>query len=191
MPKHIYGNYNEALDVNPLLPDFVIKGIDKVNNWFGWNLPTGTSNCTLTATQWVDPRFPIANSRTITNSGWQYGYNEISADEATPGDLVIARNPEKDANHTMYITGYNPDGSLKVAYSTGSTDQSAYRERPLSEYIQLSGDKNGNYKKTNLKYYRYVSPEKDIETILPELIVTNKGNSIDSSRSRQLQSGRK
>lgn len=201
----IYSNYSDAKDRQTLFPDFIIKGIDWINHKTGWNIPKGASNCTLTATQWIDPRFPLLNSRTIIDNGEDWGYNEVSEDEAIAGDLVIARNLKEDANHTMLLSeqvktpyshefygkqyNMNP-GDWIVEYSNGSTDPSSYRKVGLKEYIDNSSEKEDS-KKTDLKYYRYVSPEQGLETILPEVIVTPDKVYMDTSRARVLKNNKR
>lgn len=189
MPREIYYNYNEALDNKQKLPDSIIHGIDllnSVNPYF--RIPTGASNCTLNVSQWVGGP-PISNSRTMLNEKWA-GYNLISEEEAIPGDIVIASNPELDSNHTMLLQkqvkepktilfknkSYDLDvGDWMVEYSNGSSTEDAYTNTALKAYLDNSGDKYGNNKKTELYYVRYVPNDRQ-EGILPTLYVTPNGN---------------
>lgn len=181
MSNKVYSNYSEAVDSQTLLPDFIIKGIDWLNAKTGWSIPTGASNCTLTATQWIDPNTPISKAQTILNDSSKYGYKEIPPEHLLPGDLVIATNPNNNTHHSMVISDFNkrkrihnflgkdyiiPFDHPLVNYSNGSTDESGYRNNiGLMEYVDNS------YGKTQLRYFR---KNKDNETLLPELIVTPK-----------------
>ena len=148
-------------------------------------LPTGLSNCTLTATQWVDPKTPLMRAQTIIDDGNKYGYVEIPESHLLPGDLVIATNPFNNAHHTMLVHGFTnapqehtflnknyvlPKGHPLVRYSTGSTHPSSYRRSVgLMEYIDNS------HGKTDVKYYRHYDPGTN-RVLLPEVVVTPKGN---------------
>ena len=158
-------NYSKAIDSKTLLPDKIIQAIDWINARTGWNIPTGASNCTLSATQWVDPTTPISRAQTIIDNGEQYGYKEIPEMYALPNDLVIATNPNNNAHHTMQLVGFDKDHPL-VTYSSGTTQQSGIRRnKRLKDYIDNS------YGKTDIKYFRHYKPG-EYEVLLPEIVVT-------------------
>lgn len=170
-------NYSEAVDSQTLFPDWLIKGVDWINAKTGWSIPTGASNCTLSATQYVNPSTPISRADTILTNGEYYDYHEIPEDELIPGDLIIATNPDNKSHHTMIFTGRNknpysheflgktyniPANHPQVTYSTGTTDVSGIRSNiGLLEYLDNS------HGKTDLRYFRYQKP-----IMLPELVVT-------------------
>ena len=190
-------NYDEAVDLDiSSIRNQITNWIDHYNNGvkiynkyanpavgYKPQLPTGLSNCTLTATQWVNPNTPIGKAQTIIDNGEKYGYRQIPEVHALPGDLVIATNPENNHHHTMLLTGFInkpqhhtfqdkdyvlPEGHPLVRYSNGSTHPSGYRKSVgLMEYIDNSEGK------TNVRYYRHYDPG-DIEILLPEIVVTPK-----------------
>lgn len=180
--NRVYSNYSEAKD-NPLTPlQEVSRNTlrwlqDKRLNPFG----SGVSNCTLTATQWVDPNNPIKNASSIYNSPELYNYVQIDEKDAIPGDIVIAKDPNKESYHTMLINGfakgdgvYNFDGndfSYKkgeplMTYSKGGHDASFIRrDVPLSIYTANSDGHTSN------TFYRYDYPN---SVTLPEVVITPK-----------------
>ncbi len=131
-------------------------------------IPTFSSNCMLTASQWVDPHNALARSASLWYSPEKYGYTQISQDTAIPGNLVIAKNPNNEVYHTMMINGFadkdyqfNFDGKLypvkkgdiMVNYSRGGDSPNNLRTNiPLSVYIANSEGK------TDTKYFRYNYP---------------------------------
>lgn len=153
----------------------------------GDKIPSGQSNCTLTATQWVDPSTPIGKASTIINDGSQYGYVEIPRDHALPGDLIIATNPNNNAHHTMLLSDFAdkdyeheflgkryliPKDHELVTYSNGSTHSSGYRKNiGLLEYLDNSDGK------TDVKYYRHLDPHEE-QILLPTLVVTPEGSYV-------------
>lgn len=178
----VYSNYGDAKD-NPFpLPILLAKKalrLLKDNIWDG--IGAGISNCTLTASQWVNPKNPIKSAASITGNPSKYGYTEIQRDEAVPGNIVIAKVPNKDIYHTMLLTGfadndtlfnyygktYNvPKGEPLVSYSTGGGNQSSLRNNiPLSVYTDNS---DGHTENT---FFRYNYP---YEVFLPGITVTSK-----------------
>lgn len=58
--RRVYSNYDEALD-NPLNPvqKVIYNGLRYLKDNVYEGIPSGVSNCTLTATQWVNPASPI------------------------------------------------------------------------------------------------------------------------------------
>ena len=204
--KETASNYSTAVDQNSWIGDIkkvglrnfgdvVVKNADYISNFlFGKKtIPTMQSNCTLTATQWVNPNNPISRAETIIKEGNKYGYIEIPESHLRVGDLVIATNPNNNAHHTMLVSGFTnsqqkhnfcnkeyllPKGHPLVRYSTGTTHPSGYRKDiGLLEYTDNSDGK------TNLKYYRHYNPNQK-EVLLPTVIVTPKKNYIsDTERS--------
>lgn len=185
------GNYEDAIDLNVGgTQSSIVNGIDYINNALGIDLPTGQSNCTLTATQWVNPNIPIGRAQTIIDNGTKYGYVEIPEEHVLPGDLVIATNPNNNHHHTMLVTSFAdepykhtflgkeyqiPQGHPIVRYSNGSTNVSGYRNNiGLLEYVDNS------HGKTDIKYYRHYDPWMS-ETLLPEITVTPNGSIYQNS----------
>lgn len=101
---HVYSNYDEAKDA-PL--SIFEKTQRNIRRWLKDNvcsiIPAGVSNCTLTATQWVDPTNPIKSAKSIHLAPNQYGYTPIDPVESVPGDILITRNPINDTYHTMLL----------------------------------------------------------------------------------------
>lgn len=153
--NHVYSNYSEAKD-NPFSPEkeaFTnIRRYIKDNIWEGF--PAGASNCTLSATQWVNPMMPVKSASSIVNSPSIYGYTRINADEAIPGNLLIAKVPNKEIYHTMLITGFAEKngtydfngkkyhykkGEPLLTYSRGgNNDEDLRKNVPLSVYTKNS-----------------------------------------------------
>lgn len=202
--KETASNYSAAVDQNSWIGDIdkvglgnvgdvVVKNADYISNFlFGKKtIPTMQSNCTLTATQWVNPNNPISRAETIIKEGNKYGYIEIPESHLRVGDLVIATNPNSNAHHTMLVSGFTnsqqkhnfynkeyllPKGHPLVRYSTGTTHPSGYRKAiGLLEYTDNSDGK------TNLKYYRHYNPGQK-EVLLPTVIVTPKKNYISGTK---------
>lgn len=200
------GNYDEALDgdISPFRAS-VTRSIDGEKAESGYTyyspdgfvpnivkfLPTGLSNCTLTATQWVNPEAPLMRAQTIIDEGNKYGYAEIPESHLLPGDLVIATNPSNNAHHTMLVHGFTkgqqshtfqgkkyvlPPEHPLVRYSNGTTHPSGYRRSVgLMEYLDNS------HGKTDVKYYRHFDPGTN-EILLREIIVTPKGNYVSKGQ---------
>lgn len=176
----IADDYTESYKKYPILSTIMSPlPISVAYQKFG-KVPTRMSNCTLTATQWVNPKQPIMRAATIINNGEQYGYREIPEEHILPGDLVIVTNPNNNTHHTMLISGFTdkeqkhrfmgkdyilpPDHPL-VRYSDGSTHPSGYRKSVgLLEYLDNSEGK------TNVRYYRHYDPGEK-EVLLPEIEV--------------------
>lgn len=193
-------NYSDAVDQNTWIGtidnvglggagDIAVQAADYISNFlFGKKkIPTAQSNCTLTASQWVNPKVPISRAETIINDGSKYGYVEIPEAHLLPGDLAIATNPSDNAHHTMLVHGFTkgqqnhtfqgknyilpPDHPL-VRYSNGTTHPSGYRRSVgLMEYLDNSEGK------TNVRYFRHYTPDQK-EVLLPEIVVTPQGNYI-------------
>lgn len=188
--ESVANNYSDAIDGDiSETRDKVTTFLDNISHIIGSKkIPTGVSNCTLTATQWINPKQPLMKAQTIIDNGNKYGYQEIPEYHLLPGDLVIATNPQNNAHHTMlvydfvkvpythkfYDKEYNlPAGHPLVRYSTGTTHNSGYRTGlGLLEYLDNSEGK------TSVKYYRYYNTDQK-EVLLPELIVTPNYNTVD------------
>jgi hypothetical protein len=178
----VYSNYSKAKD-NPLS-----LGQERFRNTLRWlqdrglnPFGSGVSNCTLTATQWVDPTNPIKNAKTIVNNPEQYHYQQIDSIDAIPGNIVIAENPNNGAFHTMMIESFaDKDGTYDfegvkypykkgdplMVYSRGGHDNSAIRRGiPLDVYTKNSEGKTKN------RFYRYDYPN---NIMLKEIVVTPK-----------------
>ena len=160
----VASNYSDAKDftLDPL--NYAIRKISKTLTGRG-----GISNCTLSATGWVDPNNQYMSARNLFNNP-ESGYIEIDKAYALPGDLLVAKNPEKDSYHTMLIEGFNGDDPL-LRYSRGghNTKKNLVTGRSLEEYHRLDNEQGGNH--TEDHYFRYNIPN---EYWLPEIVVTPK-----------------
>ena len=165
----LYNNYCLSKEVEISIPMTMWYNTrrffkDYVSDW----ISAGSSNCMLTASQWVDPHNALARSASLWYSPEKYGYTQIPQDTAIPGNLVIAKNPNNEVYHTMMINGFadkdyqfNFDGKLypvkkgdiMVNYSRGGDSPNNLRTNiPLSVYIANSEGK------TDTKYFRYNYP---------------------------------
>ncbi len=185
--------YTYELNTHPILGHLTVPPIATAAYWLlgkGDKVPTKLSNCTLTATQWVNPDIPISRADTIINDGNKYGYVEVPEEQLMAGDLIIATNPSNNAHHTMMVSGFTnnqqnhtfqgkdyvlpPDHPI-VRYSNGSTHPSGYRRSVgLMEYIDNS------HGKTDLKYYRHFKPGEKWK-LLPEITVTPEGGYVSGN----------
>ena len=160
----VASNYSDAKDftLDPL--NYAIRKLSKTLTGRG-----GISNCTLSATGWVDPNNQYMSARNLFNNP-ESGYIEIDKAYALPGDLLVAKNPEKDSYHTMLIEGFNGDDPL-LRYSRGghNTKKNLVTGRSLEEYHRLDNEQGGNH--TEDHYFRYNIPN---EYWLPEIVVTPK-----------------
>lgn len=164
--------------MNPFLT-FIIK-----------NIPTKLQNCTLTATQWINPNMPLMKAENILNNGSFYNYMPIPEEHLIPGDLVIATNPKNNSHHSMLNIGFThgeqqhtfngktynlPDDHPLLRYSNGSTDPSGYRKSiGLMEYMDNSDGKS------QLNYFRYMNPD-DYIVLAPQITVTPQGSYYDEN----------
>lgn len=159
---YVASNYDNAkdFDLNPLV--YTFRKFAKDNFDRG-----GISNCTLSATGWIDPNNQYMSAKNIFNNP-SSGYTEIGAGYALPGDLLITKNPKKNSYHTMLIEGFNGNEPI-LRYSRGGHDtkENLVIGRPLTEYHELDNKQGGNH--TEDHYFRYNIPN---EYWLPELIVT-------------------
>lgn len=175
----VFSNYSQAKD-SPLSvyqEDFR-NGLRFLKDNIYSGIPAGISNCTLTATQWIDPSNPIKNASSIIATPGKYNYTPINAEDVVPGNLLIARNPEGTSHHTMLVEGFvDKDGTYSfdgknykvkkgeplLRYSRGGHDNSFIRKGvPLSVYTANSDGKTEN------RFFRYNYPN---EVFLPEIIV--------------------
>ena len=163
--NYVASNYNDAIDfdMNPII--YTIRKTAK-------NLIDrgGLSNCTLSATQWIDPSNPYMSAKNIFNNP-NSGYTEISADEAIPGDLLITKNPEYNTYHTMLIEGLDKNNQPLLRYSKGGHDtkKNLVINKTLKDYHIMDKAQGGNH--TEDHYFRYNYPD---EHWLPEIIITPK-----------------
>lgn len=160
----VFTNYSDAKDftLDPL--NYAVRKIAKTLTGRG-----GISNCTLSATGWVDPNNQYMSARNIFDNP-DSGYIEIDKAYALPGDLLISKNPTKDSYHTMLIEGFNSNDPL-LRYSRGGhdTEKNLVTGRSLAEYRRLDNEQGGNH--TEDHYFRYRLPN---EYWLPEIVVTPK-----------------
>ena len=164
-----YSNYSEALDT-PFSDskETLTNSLRYVKDHYIEDLPTGASNCTLSATQWVNPANPVKSASSIVSDPAKYNYARIDSIDALPGDLLIAKVPNNDIYHTMLITGfaqkdkdYNfrdkkykaKEGEPLLTYSKGgnSLDNLQY-DVPLSVYTDHSDGHTENM------FFRYIKP---------------------------------
>ena len=160
----VASNYSDAkdFDLNPLM--YAIRKFAK--NTIGKG---GISNCTLSATGWVDPNNQYMSAVNIFDNP-NSGYTEIPKEYALPGDLLIAKNPIENTYHTMLIEKFNENDPI-LRYSRGGhdTEKNLVTGRSLMEYHKLDNEQGGNH--TEDHYFRYNFPN---EYWLPELVVTGK-----------------
>lgn len=143
-------NYSDAIDMDmskfeEIIRNFLRYGKDNINE----NIPAGISNCTLTATGWIDPDKPIARAKTIVAEPERYGFILTDEYNIKPGGLIISKVPGKDSYHTMlYVGDAESDyidsrwgtkvkkGDKKVSYSSGGNEPKNLRKNvPLKGYI--------------------------------------------------------
>ena len=160
----VTSNYSDAkdFDLNPFM--YAIRKFAK--NTIGKG---GISNCTLSATGWVDPNNQYMSAINIFDNP-NSGYTEIPKEYALPGDLLIAKNPIENTYHTMLIEKFNENDPI-LRYSRGGhdTEKNLVTGRSLMEYHKLDNEQGGNH--TEDHYFRYNFPN---EYWLPELVVTGK-----------------
>lgn len=166
--NRVYNNYEDAVDNNmgPIMTR-IRKGLRYIKDNINDSIPAGISNCTLTATQWIDPTNPIMSAKTIVSNPASVGYSKISTDQAVPGDLLIAKVPGKDSYHTMYVSGFDKEGKPLLDYSRGGIgiEENLKTNIPLEWYTANSDGHTQNL------YYRN---NKFAKSVLPEVIVTGK-----------------
>ena len=146
-------NYSDAVDSNMSKPEELFRNTlryFKDNIWDG--VPAGVSNCTLTATSWIDPSHPISKAKSIVVDPDKYGFTVATAETIKPGGLIISKVPNKDSYHTMLYTGnashdYTDSrwgtkvkkGDKQVSYSSGGNEpENLRKDVPLAGYLQNS-----------------------------------------------------
>lgn len=165
-----YSNYSEALDAPfSKVRELLVNNARYVKDNYIEDLPTGASNCTLSATQWINPANPINRASSIVSDPNKYNYERIDSASALPGDLLIAKVPNKDSYHSMMITGFAnkntkkdfkgktytaKEGEPLLTYSRGgnSLDNIQFNV-PLSVYTENSDGHTENM------FFRYVKPD--------------------------------
>lgn len=163
--KDIYNNYRDAVDVT--------LGTYASAPWIEWvssqkpiqmpivnksvSIPAGGSNCTLNATQWVDPNMPLMSAKSITTNPQKYGYAEVLENETLPGDLVIADDKKGDdddeniAYHTMLLQGYNQTEGKE--YVLNGTPYHIHKDAPLVTYSNGRNESNSLRRSVPLESY--------------------------------------
>lgn len=160
--NRVYTNYDDAIDFNMPMPVYAARKL-----LYDFGIKSGLSNCTLTATQWVDPNNPIKSANTIVTNPAKYGYEQITQDDVIPGNLMISRNPETGSYHTMMVESINPDGSPNLRYSTGGPKSDSLRTGiSQDEYHRRDNEQGGNH--TVDMFFRYNYPNL---TYLPEVVI--------------------
>ena len=161
--NYVASNYNDAKDFN--MNPIVYTARKAVKNLVDRG---GLSNCTLSATQWVDPSNPYMSAKNIFNNP-DSGYTEIDAENALPGDLLITKNPEQGTYHTMLIEGFDKNNKPLLRYSRGGhdTEENLVTGRTLEGYHMADKAQGGNH--TEDHYFR---PNVYNEHWLPEVVVT-------------------
>lgn len=161
--NYVATNYNDAndFDMNPILYAANKVSKDLINKGL-------LSNCTLSATQWIDPSNQYMSAKNIVGHP-DSGYTEISPEYALPGDLIISRNPDKNKYHTMLIEGFDENNQPLVRYSRGghNTEENLVKGITLDNYHAADINQGGYH--TEDHYFR---PNVYNEHWLPELIVT-------------------
>ena len=161
--NYVASNYNDAKDFN--MNPIVYTARKAAKNLVDKG---GLSNCTLSATQWVDPSNPYMSAKNIFNNP-DSGYTEIDAENALPGDLLITKNPKQGTYHTMLIEGFDKNNKPLLRYSRGGhdTEENLVTGRTLEGYHMADKAQGGNH--TEDHYFR---PNVYNEHWLPEVVVT-------------------
>lgn len=177
-----YSNYASALD-NPFseVKEWGVNRLRWIKDNFISGIPTRASNCTLSATQWVNPANPVKSAPSITSNPSKYHYTRIDRDVALPGNLLISKVPNENRYHTMMITGFvKKDGNYNfrgktykvhkgeplLTYSKGgNTLDNIQKNIPLSVYTKNSGGYTEN------TFFRYNDP---YNVLLPEVTIKAK-----------------
>lgn len=161
--NYVASNYDDAKDFDMNLIVYTARKAAKDLVDRG-----GLSNCTLSATQWVDPSNPYMSAKNIFNNP-DSGYTEIDAENALPGDLLITKNPKQGTYHTMLIEGFDKNNKPLLRYSRGGhdTEENLVTGRTLEGYHIADKAQGGNH--TEDHYFR---PNVYNEHWLPEVVVT-------------------
>lgn len=177
----VFNNYADAKDnqMNKLETKARITA-RYLSDWGINPFGSGISNCTLTASQWVNPDNPLMRAASIVENSNPY-FTKISKEYAIPGDLLITKNPKHNSYHTMMITGFENNVPL-LTYSAGgtNTEKELRKNIPLNVYHIRDTEQGGNH--TEDLYYR---PLYNNEVVLPEVVVTPNGNFINYNNKAQ------
>lgn len=126
--------------------------------------------CINTVTAFNDPNNTVASNVNFVTKPNEYGYKEISQDEAVPGDIIILSDKNNHPHHAVMFdsvseqegthNGYPIEiGDTLVNYSNGGRDASSYRlQGPLPRFddpIKAGGDFSGTH-----RYFRYTGKKK-------------------------------
>lgn len=177
-----YSNYSEALDAPfSKWKEILVNGARYIKDNYMSNFPTGASNCTLSATQWINPTNPVNRAASIVNEPAKFNYEEIDSASTLPGDLLIAKVPDKESYHSMLITGFANKNGKKyfrgksydvkkgeplLTYSRGGNSLNNIQSNiPLSVYTENSDGHTENL------FFRYKDP---YNVLLPEVIIKAK-----------------
>ena len=187
-------NYSEAIDME------VSKIREDITNYIQKHFPSrslGLTNCTLTASQFYGK--PIGRASSIVDNPTKYGFYEVDEKYAVPGTMVIASDPEGVKNpkyHSMVLSGfadenypfeynnihYNVEkGDMLTSYSKGRNSESSWKvDIPLKTYNDQSAGKTRN------RFYRPFDENGLPSVLLPEVIVTPKGNYVYNSQDNRV-----
>lgn len=182
-------NYSDAVDMNIWKPrEVVTDWVQRLGNFFGTHARTGLSNCTLTASQWVNPKRPIGRAASIVTDPGKHQFSQIPAEYAIPGTLVIAsKDPAQykdgvdNVYHTMLLTGF---ADKDYDFSYGGKDYKIKKGEPLVDYsrgqnmaselrrsIPLSVYNDQGEGKTFNRFYK-PKDDKITQIMMPEIVIT-------------------
>ena len=189
--KEPASNYSDAIDMDIWKPrEVVTDWVQRLGNFFGVHAKTGLSNCTLTASQWVNPDKPIGRAASIVTDPGKHQFSQIPEEYAIPGTLVIAsKDPAQykdgvdNVYHTMLLTGF---ADKDYDFSYGGKDYKIKKGEPLVDYsrgqnmaselkrsIPLSVYNDQGEGKTFNRFYK-PRDNRIAQAFLPEVIVKPK-----------------
>lgn len=189
--KEPASNYSDAVDMNIWKPrEVVTDWVQRLGNLFGTHARTGLSNCTLTASQWVNPKRPIGRAASIVTDPEKHQFSQIPEEYAIPGTLVIAsKDPAQykdgvdNVYHTMLLTGF---ADKDYDFSYGGKDYKIKKGEPLVDYsrgqnmaselrrsIPLSVYNDQGEGKTFNRFYK-PKDDKITQIMMPEIVITPK-----------------
>lgn len=130
------------------------------------------SNCINTVTGFYNPTQTVSSNISFTLTPSAYGFEEVSEQEAQPGDIGILHNTDDHPYHAVMLDNKAKDGSWNLNYSNGG---SKYRRNVNISAFKSPGQK---HKFKNVKYYRYVGNNNGpidnvLQTIAPALRFAN------------------
>lgn len=114
------------------------------------NATNSYSNCINTITGFFNPTQTVSSNISFTQTPGAYGFQEVSQEEAQPGDVGILHNEADHPYHAVMLDSKAGDGSWNLNYSNGD---SAYRH---GRNISAFKDPSQKHKLDHVKYYRYV-----------------------------------